>query len=216
VTRRHPREDLKQVLTEGAEHLAQGRSVLVFPQATRSTSFDPSTFNTLAVKLAARASVDVVPQFADRDVDDIEIDEKELRIDTYRAGGPGGQHVNVTDSAVRITHLPTGIVASCQNERSQHQNRAVAMRVLKARLYARKLEEREAELAALAGEKTEIAWGNQRRNYVLQPYTLVKDLATGVETGDVNRVLDGDLDPFVEAYLRKQMGQEPATADEPA
>jgi len=166
-----------------------------------------SPFDSAARRHTSFASVDVAPQLDDADLE-IELDDKELRVDTYRSSGAGGQHVNVTDSAVRITHLPTKIVASCQNERSQHQNRAVAMRVLKARLYARRLEERQAELAALGGEKTEIAWGNQRRNYVLQPYTMVKDLATGVETGDVNRVLDGDLDPFVEAFLRMKMGQE--------
>ena len=137
----------------------------------------------------------------------MEVDEKELRIDTFRAGGPGGQHENVTDSAVRITHLPTGLVVSCQNERSQHQNRAVAMKVLKARLYARRQEELQAELAALSGEKNDIAFGSQRRNYVLQPYTMVKDLVTGVETGDVQKVLDGDLDPFIEAYLKQKIGQ---------
>jgi len=165
-----------------------------------------SPFDSAARRHTSFASVDVAPQLDDADLE-VEIDEKELRIDTYRSQGAGGQHVNVTDSAVRITHLPTNIVASCQNERSQHQNRAVAMRVLKARLQARRMEERQAELDALSGEKTEIAWGNQRRNYVLQPYTMVKDLATGVETGDVNRVLDGDLDPFVEAFLRMKIGQ---------
>ncbi len=164
-----------------------------------------SPFDAAARRHTSFASVDVAPKL---EVDaDIEIDEKELRIDTFRAGGPGGQHVNVTDSAVRITHLPTGIVVSCQNERSQHQNRAVAMKVLTARLYTRRQEEREAELAAIRGEKPQIAWGNQRRNYVLQPYTLVKDLVAGVETGDVQRVLDGDLDPFIEATLRKRVGE---------
>ncbi|MFC1805856.1 peptide chain release factor 2 [Planctomycetota bacterium] len=165
-----------------------------------------SPFDAAARRHTSFASVDVVPQFEATEVD-IEIDEKELRIDTYRAGGPGGQHVNVTDSAVRITHLPTGIVASCQNERSQHQNRAVAMKVLKARLYARRVEEQQARVDALSGEKADIAWGSQRRNYVLQPYTMVKDLVSGVETGDVQRVLDGDLDPFIEGYLKKKIGQ---------
>jgi len=171
-----------------------------------------SPFDAAARRHTSFASVDVVPQFGEQDAGDVEIDEKELRIDTYRAGGPGGQHVNVTDSAVRITHLPTGIVASCQNERSQHQNRAVAMKILRARLFARRQEERQAEIDALSGEKTEIAWGNQRRNYVLQPYTMVKDLVTGVETGDVQRVLDGDLDPFIEAYLKKKIGSGSAAA----
>jgi len=166
-----------------------------------------SPFDAAARRHTSFASVDVVPQLGEQDAGDMEIDEKELRIDTYRAGGPGGQHVNVTDSAVRITHLPTGIVASCQNERSQHQNRAVAMKILTARLFARRQEERQAELDALSGEKSDISFGSQRRNYVLQPYTLVKDLVTGVETGDVQRVLDGDLDPFIEAYLKQKIGQ---------
>ena len=166
-----------------------------------------SPFDAAARRHTSFASVDVVPQLGEQDAGDMEIDERELRIDTYRAGGPGGQHVNVTDSAVRITHLPTGIVASCQNERSQHQNRAVAMKVLTARLFTRRQEERQAELDALSGEKSDISFGSQRRNYVLQPYTLVKDLVTGVETGDVQRVLDGDLDPFIEAYLKQKIGQ---------
>lgn len=165
-----------------------------------------SPFDAAGRRHTSFASVDVAPQLGDEDLD-VEIDEGDLRVDTFRAGGPGGQHVNVTDSAVRITHLPTGIVASCQNERSQHQNRAVALRILKARLYARRLEERQAEIAELSGEKVEIAWGNQRRNYVLQPYTMVKDLVSGVETGDVARVLDGDLDPFIEAALKLTIGR---------
>jgi len=168
-----------------------------------------SPFDAAARRHTSFASVDVAPQFGAESID-LEIDEKELRVDTYRSSGPGGQHVNVTDSAVRITHVPTGIVAASQSQRSQHQNRAVAMQILTARLYARRLEEHQAELDALKGEKTQIAWGNQRRNYVLQPYTLVKDLATGVETGDVARVLDGDLDPFVEAFLKKTMGERPS------
>ncbi len=167
-----------------------------------------SPFDAAARRHTSFASVDVAPQFGEEDIE-IEIDEKDLRVDTFRSSGPGGQHVNVTDSAVRITHLPTGIVVSCQNQRSQHQNRAVAMQILKARLYARKLHEREAELTALRGEKTEIAFGNQRRSYVLQPYTLVKDLVTGVETGNAAAVLDGDLDPFIEAYLRRKLSLEP-------
>ena len=173
-----------------------------------------SPFDAASRRHTSFASVDVAPQFDEVEAA-VEIDEKELRIDRFRAGGPGGQHVNVTDSAVRITHLPSGIVVQCQNERSQHQNRAVAMKVLKARLYARRQQEREAELAAIAGEKTQIAWGNQRRNYVLQPYTMVKDLVGGVETGDVARVLDGDLDPFVDAGMRKRIGQ-PAAAHKPS
>jgi peptide chain release factor 2 len=132
----------------------------------------------------------------------VSIDEKELRIDTYRSSGAGGQHVNVTDSAVRITHLPTGIVVSCQNERSQHQNKARAMQILAAKLAERQREERRAELDAISGPQTDVAWGNQIRSYVLAPYRLVKDLRTQHETGNVDAVLDGDLDEFVVSYLR--------------
>jgi peptide chain release factor 2 len=145
------------------------------------------------------ASLYVWPEMPD-DVD-ITIEDKDLRIDTYRSSGAGGQHVNVTDSAIRITHLPTGIVVSCQNERSQHKNRAAAMKVLKARLYDRKLKEQQQELDRLGGEKKDIAFGSQIRSYVLQPYQLVKDHRTKREAGDVQRVLDGDLDDFIKTYL---------------
>ena len=150
-------------------------------------------------------SVSVTPEITD----DIEIDvrEEDLKVDTYRSSGAGGQHVNVTDSAIRITHMPTGIVVSCQNERSQHKNRASAMKVLKGKLYALEEEKRMEKLAGLTGEKKGIKWGSQIRSYVMQPYQMAKDLRTRVEVGDVNRVLDGDLDGFMEAYLLKGPGK---------
>ncbi|HLI43673.1 MAG TPA: peptide chain release factor 2 [Acidimicrobiales bacterium] len=147
------------------------------------------------------ASLEVTPFIEDAG-EEVQIDEKELRIDTYRSSGAGGQHVNVTDSAIRITHLPTGIVVSCQNERSQHQNKARAMQILAAKLAERQREERRAEMNALTGPQTEVAWGNQIRSYVLAPYQQVKDLRTGYETGNVEAVLDGDLDDLIAAYLR--------------
>jgi peptide chain release factor 2 len=147
------------------------------------------------------ASVFVYPEISD-DIE-IKIEEKDLRIDTFRAGGHGGQHINVTDSAVRITHLPTGIVATCQNERSQHKNKAMAMKVLRARLYDHYKRQQDEEMAKLQGVKAPIAWGSQIRSYVLAPYQLVKDHRTGEETGNVTAVLDGDLDRFIEAYLFK-------------
>ena len=161
-----------------------------------------SPFHQAARRHTSFASVFVWPELPE-DVE-IEIDEKDLRVDTYRSSGAGGQHVNVTDSAVRITHLPTGIVVSCQNERSQHKNRAQAMKVLKARLYDKQMKETQAELDRLGGEKKDIAFGSQIRNYVMQPYQLVKDLRTKEQTGDVNRVLDGDIDPFIKTYLMRK------------
>ena len=148
------------------------------------------------------ASLDVVP-FLEDVSDEVEIDEKDLRVDTYRSSGAGGQHVNKTDSAVRLTHLPTGIVVSCQNQRSQHQNKAKAMQVLGAKLAERQRAEHQATLDQLSGDRTDNAWGNQIRSYVLAPYQLVKDLRTNEETGNVEAVLDGDLDGFVEAELRR-------------
>ncbi|MGI6626864.1 MAG: peptide chain release factor 2 [Bacillota bacterium] len=150
------------------------------------------------------ASVDVLPEI--QEDTEIEINPDDLKIDTFRASGAGGQHVNKTDSAVRITHIPSGIVVSCQNERSQHSNRVVAMRVLKAKLLVLKEEERLRELENLRGPHKEIAWGSQIRSYVFQPYTLVKDHRTGVEAGNVERVMDGDIDDFIYAKLRQDAG----------
>jgi peptide chain release factor 2 len=161
-----------------------------------------SPFDAGARRHTSFASVAVAPVVGE--AVEVEIDEKDLKVDTYRASGAGGQHVNKTDSAVRITHLPTGIVAQCQNERSQHQNREVAMRVLRARLFELQREKRDQEIAAQSGEKAEIEWGSQIRSYVLHPYKLVKDHRTGEETANVDRVLDGDLDAFVYAYLKNR------------
>jgi len=145
------------------------------------------------------ASVFIYPDIEDEIV--VDIDESELRIDTFRSSGAGGQHVNKTDSAVRITHLPTGIVAQCQNERSQHKNKAMAMKVLKARLYEEQLKEQSKKIDELHSSKKAIAWGSQIRSYVLQPYRLVKDHRTNLEIGNVDAVLDGDIDQFINAYL---------------
>jgi peptide chain release factor 2 len=161
-----------------------------------------SPFDQASRRHTSFASVFVWPELPE-DVD-IEIEDKDLRIDTYRSSGAGGQHVNVTDSAVRITHLPTGIVVSSQNERSQHRNRDSAMKVLKARLYDLKMKEQQAKLDQLGGEKKDIAFGSQIRSYVLHPYQLVKDHRTKEEVGDVNRVLDGDIDGFIKVYLMKK------------
>ena len=158
-----------------------------------------SPFDTGKRRHTSFASVMVIPEIAD-DID-IEVNEDELRIDTYRASGAGGQHVNTTDSAVRITHLPTGIVVQCQNERSQHKNRAQAMKILRARLYELRLEEHDEEMEKLQGEKQVIAWGSQIRSYVMHPYQMVKDHRTNYETSNVNAVIDGDLDEFIRKYL---------------
>lgn len=149
------------------------------------------------------ASMDVIPEV--EEAGDITIDESDLRIDVYRSKGAGGQSVNTTDSAVRITHVPTGIVAQCQNERSQHQNKQMAMMILKARLFERQQQQREEELQKHVGhQKKKIEWGSQIRSYVMHPYSLAKDHRTGSETGDVNKVMDGGIDEFIEAYLKMQ------------
>jgi peptide chain release factor 2 len=159
-----------------------------------------SPFDAAQRRHTSFASVYVAPEI-DEDIQ-VEIADKDLRVDTYRSSGAGGQHVNVTDSAVRITHLPTGIVVTCQNERSQGRNRDMAMKVLRARLYQKALDERKAEEERRVGEKKSIEWGSQIRSYVLHPYRMVKDHRTGFETGDTDRVLDGGLTPFIEAYLK--------------
>lgn len=173
-----------QLLSEQGTH----RLVRISPfdaQARRQTSF---------------ASLEVIPAL--EDLSEVEIDDKELRVDTFRSSGAGGQHVNVTDSAVRITHLPTGIVTSCQNERSQMQNKAKAMEVLAAKLAELQREERRAEIESITGPTTAASWGTQIRSYVMAPYQLVKDLRTEYETGNVQAVIDGDLDQFMESWLR--------------
>ncbi len=151
------------------------------------------------------ASVEVIAEVEDDIV--VDINDADLRVDTYRASGAGGQHVNKTSSAVRITHMPTGIVVQCQNERSQHKNRAMAMKLLRAKIYDHYEKKRQAELAAQRGKQEEIAWGSQIRSYVLQPYQMAKDHRTGIEIGNVNAVLDGDIDPFISGYLQKQFAK---------
>jgi peptide chain release factor 2 len=163
-----------------------------------------SPYDSSARRHTSFASAWVYP-VVDDDIE-IEVEDKDLRVDTYRASGAGGQHVNKTDSAIRITHLPTNIVVQCQNDRSQHRNRATAMNMLKARLYELELQKREDAANDAASAKTDIGWGNQIRSYVLHPYQMVKDLRTNVEKGNANGVLDGDLDEFVEASLAARVG----------
>ena len=170
-----------------------------------------SPFDSQARRHTSFASVWVYPVIDDSI--EVEILDKDLRVDTYRASGAGGQHVNRTDSAVRITHEPTGIVAQCQNDRSQHKNRATAMAMLKARLYEHALKKREEEARAVADSKSDIAWGHQIRSYVLQPYQMVKDLRTGMEKGNAQGVLDGDIDSFLEASLARRIGGGQEIAD---
>ena len=161
-----------------------------------------SPFDAAKRRHTSFASVYVYPDI-DEDIE-IDIDDKDLRVDTYRSSGAGGQHVNVTDSAIRITHLPSGTVVTCQNERSQHKNRATAMRLLRAKLYQLEVEKRKEAQTKIEGEKKDIGFGSQIRSYVLQPYQMIKDLRTGHEVGEPQRILDGDLDEFIEAYLAQQ------------
>ncbi len=170
-----------------------------------------SPFDSSARRHTSFASVGVYPVIDD--AIEIEVSDSDLRVDTYRASGAGGQHVNKTDSAVRMTYLPTGIVVQCQNDRSQHKNRAAAMSMLKARLYEAELQRREEEAQAKQDAKTDIGWGHQIRSYVLQPYQMVKDLRTGVETSNTSAVLDGDLDDFMAAALAQRLGGEGSTED---
>ncbi|MDQ0218388.1 peptide chain release factor 2 [Peribacillus cavernae] len=162
-----------------------------------------SPFDSSGRRHTSFVSCEVMPEFND----EIEIDirTEDLKIDTYRASGAGGQHINTTDSAVRITHLPTGVVVTCQSERSQIKNRAQAMNMLKAKLYQREIEQQQADLDEIRGEQKEIGWGSQIRSYVFHPYSMVKDHRTSTETGNVQAVMDGDIDPFIDAYLRSRL-----------
>ncbi|OLN24235.1 peptide chain release factor 2 [Domibacillus antri] len=162
-----------------------------------------SPFDSSGRRHTSFVSCEVMPEFNDEI--EIEIRTEDLKVDTYRASGAGGQHINTTDSAVRITHIPTGVVVTCQTERSQIKNRDRAMNMLKAKLYQRKLEEQEAELAEIRGEQKEIGWGSQIRSYVFHPYSMVKDHRTSEETGNIQAVMDGDLDAFINAYLRSRL-----------
>jgi peptide chain release factor 2 len=173
-----------------------------------------SPFDANARRQTSFASVLVMPDIGE-DIQ-IEIRDEDLRVDTYRSSGAGGQHVNKTDSAVRLTHLPSGIVVACQNERSQHKNKAMAMKVLKARLYELERQKQEERLAAATKGKTDIGFGHQIRSYVLHPYRMVKDHRTNTEVGNADGVLDGDLDGFIDAYLRQQLAQASAQASQPA
>ena len=170
-----------------------------------------SPFDSASRRHTSFASVWIYPEIDDDF--EVEINDSDLRVDTYRASGAGGQHVNTTDSAIRITHEPSGIVVQCQAERSQHKNRAAAMKMLQARLYEAELQRREAEKDAIEEQKTDIGWGHQIRSYVLHPYQMVNDLRTGVERGDAQRVLDGDLDRFMEASLAARLGGDSGVGD---
>ncbi|TDM48327.1 peptide chain release factor 2 [Macrococcoides goetzii] len=163
-----------------------------------------SPFDSSGRRHTSFVSCDVTPELNNENIE-IEVRTEDIKVDTYRASGAGGQHINTTDSAVRITHTPTGIVVTCQNERSQIKNRDQAIKMLKAKLYQRKIEEQEAELAAIRGEQKEIGWGSQIRSYVFHPYSMVKDHRTNAETGNTGAVMDGDLDLFIDAYLKSQL-----------
>jgi len=182
------------ILIKGRYAYGYMRSELGIHRLVRISPFDAS-----GRRHTSFASVMVMPELDD-DIN-VEIEEKDLRIDTYRASGAGGQHVNKTDSAIRITHLPTGVVVQCQNERSQHRNKDMAMKMLAAQLYEKEKERQAAEAEGLSGVKKEISWGSQIRSYVLQPYRMIKDHRTDVEVGNVDAVLDGGLDVFIKAYL---------------
>ncbi len=189
---------------KNAAVLIEGENAYGFLKAERGVHrlVRISPFDSAHRRHTSFASVLVSPEFSD-DVD-VEIKPEDLKVDTFRASGAGGQYVNRTDSAVRITHIPTGIVVTCQNERSQHMNRATAMHVLKSRLYELALQERQEELSSVVGEKKEAAWANQIRSYVLHPYTLVKDHRTNYEKGNIQAVLDGDISDFIMEYLRQR------------
>jgi peptide chain release factor 2 len=186
-----------------ATFVVRGENAYGFAKAERGVHrlVRISPFDSNKRRHTSFCSVDVIAELEDDD-GEVEIDDKDLRVDTYRSSGKGGQHVNKTDSAVRLTHLPTGIVVACQNERSQLKNKNSAMKVLKSRIYEKMQDEKRAEMEKFYGEKNEIGWGNQIRSYVLQPYQMVKDLRTGVETGNVQAVMDGEIDRFIHAWLR--------------
>lgn len=188
------------LLIKGDNVYGYMRSELGVHRLVRISPFDSS-----GRRHTSFASVEILPEVESDDT--VEINPNDLRVDTYRASGAGGQHVNKTDSAVRITHIPTGLVVQCQTERSQHSNRESAMKILRARLLERQLREKQAELDSLRGDQGDIAWGNQIRSYVFCPYTMVKDHRTNVEVGDVDAVMDGELDRFIEAYLQSQRGK---------
>ena len=193
---------------KSATLLIKGKNAYGFLKAERGVHrlVRISPFDAARRRHTSFASLDVLPEIEEGD-QEIELKAEEIKIDTYRASGAGGQHVNTTDSAVRLTHLPTGIVVTCQNERSQHANRERAFKILRARLADLYQQQQAAELDSLRGDQKEIAWGSQIRSYIFQPYTLVKDHRTGVEIGNINAVMDGELDELMETYLRQAAGK---------